>query len=47
MVEGNCSAVIKKILPRKLKDLGNVAIPCSIGDVSVGKALIDLGKALI
>jgi len=42
-VEGNCSAVIQCILPPKHKDPGSVTIPCSIGDVLVGKALIDLG----
>jgi len=42
VVEGNCSAVIQRILPPKLKDPGSVTIPCSIGEVVVGKALIDL-----
>ena len=42
VVEGNCSAMIQK-LPPKFKDLGSVTIPCSIGNVSVGKNLIDLG----
>ncbi|XP_006582574.1 uncharacterized protein [Glycine max] len=35
--------VIQRILPPKYKDPGSVTIPCSIGAVSVGKALIDLG----
>ncbi|XP_006584191.1 uncharacterized protein [Glycine max] len=43
VVEGNCSAVIQRILPPKHKDPRSVTIPCSIGVVSVGKALIDLG----
>ena len=43
VVEGNCSVVIQKILPPKHKDPGSVTIPCSIGEVIVGKALIDLG----
>ena len=43
VVEGNCSAVIQCILPPKHKDPGIVTIPYSIGEVSVGKALIDLG----
>ncbi|XP_006584301.1 uncharacterized protein LOC114420488 [Glycine soja] len=43
IVEGNCSAVIQRILPPKHKDLGSVTIQCAIGEVSVGKALIDLG----
>ncbi|XP_006576016.1 uncharacterized protein [Glycine max] len=45
VVEGNCSAVIQK-LPPKFKDPGSVTIPCSIRDVSVGKALIDLGASI-
>ncbi|XP_028216584.1 uncharacterized protein LOC114398604 [Glycine soja] len=43
IVEGNCSTVIQKILPPKHKDLRSVTIPCSIGEVTVGKGLIDLG----
>ena len=46
VVEGNCSAVIQRILPPKHKDPGSVTIPCSIGAVSVGKALIDLGASI-
>ena len=46
VVEGNCSAVIKKILPPKHKDPGSVTIPCSIGEVTVGKDLIDLGASI-
>ena len=45
MVGRNCSAVIQK-LPPKFKDTGNATIPCSIGSVSVGKALIDLGASI-
>ena len=43
VVEGNYSAVIQRILPPKHKDPGSVTIPCSIGSVFVGKAVIDLG----
>ena len=42
-MEGNCSVVIQKILPAKHKDPGSVTIPCSIEEVNVGKAHIDLG----
>ncbi|XP_028188911.1 uncharacterized protein LOC114375331 [Glycine soja] len=45
-VEGCCSAMIQRILPPKHKDSGSVTIPCSIGAVSVGKALIDLGASI-
>ncbi|XP_006605085.1 uncharacterized protein LOC114398659 [Glycine soja] len=46
VVEGNCSAVIQCILPPKHKDPRVVTIPCSIGEVTVGKALIDLGASI-
>jgi len=46
VVEGNCCAVIQRIFPPKHKDLGIVMIPCSIGEVAVGKALIDLGASI-
>jgi len=46
MVEGNCSAEIQKVLPPKHKDPRSVTIPCSIGPVSIGKALIDLGASI-
>jgi len=45
-VDGNFSAVIQKILLPKHKDPGSVTIPCAIGEVSVGKALIDLGASI-
>ena len=46
IVEGNCNAIIQRILPPKFKDPGSVTIPCSIGVVSVGKTLIDLGASI-
>jgi len=39
----NCSAILQRKLPPKLKDPGAFIIPCMIGKVSVGKALCDLG----
>jgi len=44
--KGNCSVVIQCILPPKHKDPGVVTIPCSIDEVVVGKALIDLGASI-
>ena len=38
--------MIQRILPPKNKDPGSVTIPCSIGSVFVGKALIDLGASI-
>ncbi|XP_028201810.1 uncharacterized protein LOC114385988 [Glycine soja] len=46
IVEGNCSAIVQRILPPKHKDPGSVTIPCSIGPVLVGKALIDSGASI-
>jgi len=46
VVEGNYSAVIQHILPPKHKDPGLVTIPCSIGEVVVGKALIDFKASI-
>ncbi|KHN20360.1 hypothetical protein glysoja_027857, partial [Glycine soja] len=46
VVEGNCSAIIQRVLPPKYKDPGSVTIPCSIGAVSVGKILINLGAII-
>jgi len=45
-MEGNCNAVIQRILPPKHKDPGSVTIPCSTGEVFVDKALIDLGASI-
>ena len=39
----NCSAILQRKLPSKLNDPGAFTIPCTIGKVSVGKALCDLG----
>ncbi|XP_025679160.1 uncharacterized protein [Arachis hypogaea] len=38
-----CSAIIQKNLPQKLKDPGSFQIPCSIGDITIERALCDLG----
>ncbi|XP_028193301.1 uncharacterized protein LOC114378913 [Glycine soja] len=46
IVEGNCSAAIQRILPPKHKDPESVTITCAIGEVSIGKALIDLGASI-
>ena len=46
VVEGNYGVVIQRILPPKYKDPRSVTIPCSIGVLSVGKALIDLGASI-
>jgi len=42
----NCSAILQKKLPPKLKDLGAFTIPCSIRPVDIGRALCDLGASI-
>ncbi|KOM30073.1 hypothetical protein LR48_Vigan853s000100 [Vigna angularis] len=44
-IQCNCSAIIQKV-PPKLKDPGSFNIPCTIGDLEVGRALIDLGASI-
>ncbi|XP_016195433.1 uncharacterized protein LOC107636439 [Arachis ipaensis] len=41
-----CSAIIQKKLPQKMKDPGSFQIPCIIGDISIEKALCDLGASI-
>ncbi|KAJ9152944.1 hypothetical protein P3X46_026448 [Hevea brasiliensis] len=41
-----CSSIIQKKLPPKLKDPGVFSIPCHIGDNCVANALCDLGASV-
>jgi hypothetical protein len=41
-----CSAVLLKKLPPKLKDPGSFTIPCIVGDVQFDKAFLDLGSSI-
>ncbi|XP_057719781.1 uncharacterized protein LOC130934211 [Arachis stenosperma] len=41
-----CSAIIQKKLPQKMKDLGSFQIPCTIGGISIEKELCDLGASI-
>nr|XP_017239488.1 PREDICTED: uncharacterized protein LOC108212272 [Daucus carota subsp. sativus] len=41
-----CSAVIQRKIPPKLKDPGSFSLPCSIGKVGVKRALCDLGASV-
>ncbi|PNY16023.1 hypothetical protein L195_g012732, partial [Trifolium pratense] len=41
-----CSSLIQRKLPQKRKDPGSFSIPCSIGNLVVGKALCDLGASI-
>ena len=41
-----CSAIIQRKLPPKLKDPGSFTIPCSIGGCTFNKVLCDLGASI-
>ncbi|XP_020266173.1 uncharacterized protein LOC109841631 [Asparagus officinalis] len=41
-----CSAIIQNKLPPKLKDPGSFSIPCVIGNVSINRAMYDLGASV-
>ncbi|CAJ2668382.1 unnamed protein product [Trifolium pratense] len=41
-----CSAIPQRKLPPKLKDPGSFTIPCSIGELKIGRALCDLGASI-
>jgi len=41
-----CSAVIQKKLPLKLKDPGSFSIPCVIGNETIERAMCDLGASV-
>ncbi|WVZ24189.1 hypothetical protein V8G54_002733 [Vigna mungo] len=46
MLTEECSSIIQQKLPPKLKDPGSFVIPCEIGNITVGKALCDLGPSI-
>jgi len=46
VVGGKCSAVIQRKLPKKFKGPESMTIPCTLGNESVGKTLIDLGASI-
>ena len=41
-----CSAIIQRKLPQKLKDPGSFTVPCEIGGLVFEKALCDLGASI-
>ena len=42
----NCSAIIQRKLPEKLRDLVSFTTPCAIGEHTFKKALCDLGASI-
>nr|XP_017250814.1 PREDICTED: uncharacterized protein LOC108221447 [Daucus carota subsp. sativus] len=45
-LNAECSAVIQKSIPQKLKDPGSFSLPCTIGKMENIKALCDLGASV-
>ena len=41
-----CSAILQRKLPQKLKDPGSFTIPCTIGNATFERALSDLGASI-
>ncbi|KAJ8769816.1 hypothetical protein K2173_008222 [Erythroxylum novogranatense] len=41
-----CSTILSRKLPPKLKDPGSFTIPCVIGDLHIDKVLMDLGASI-
>ncbi|KAL8484159.1 hypothetical protein ACS0TY_026746 [Phlomoides rotata] len=41
-----CSAILQRNLPQKVKDPGTFTLPCEIGGSSKMKALCDLGASI-
>ena len=42
----NCSLIIQRKIPKKLKDPSSFTIPCVIGEHTFSKALCDLGASI-
>lgn len=45
-LEASSSAIIQKSLPEKSEDLGSFTLLVTIGNLVVGKALLDLGASI-
>ncbi|KAL5560451.1 hypothetical protein UlMin_036662 [Ulmus minor] len=46
MLTEECSAILQRKLPQKLKDPGSFTIPCTVGDFEFDKVLCDLGASI-
>ncbi|XP_058761440.1 uncharacterized protein LOC131634835 [Vicia villosa] len=46
ILDAKCSANIQSTLPRKESDPGRVTLPVTIGDIHVGRGLVDLGSSI-
>ncbi|XP_058762566.1 uncharacterized protein LOC131635948 [Vicia villosa] len=46
ILDAKCSAIIQCTLPRKESDPRRVTLPATIGDIHVGRGLVDLGSSI-
>ncbi|XP_058766932.1 uncharacterized protein LOC131640552 [Vicia villosa] len=46
ILDAKCSAIIQTTLPRKENDPGRVTLSVTIGDIHVGRGLVDLGSSI-
>ena len=46
MLTEECSAILQRKLPPRLKDPRSFTIPCTIGDFDFDKVLCDLGESV-
>ena len=45
-LEAGCSAIIQKPLPQKSRDPGSFTLPVTIGNLTIKRALMDLGASI-
>lgn len=45
-LNASCSAIIQRIIPRKEIDPGRVTLLVTIGNIDIGKTLVDLGSSI-
>ncbi|XP_074293197.1 uncharacterized protein LOC141620154 [Silene latifolia] len=45
-LRGQCIAILLNPMPEKLQDPDNFSIPCTVGNVSIKRALCDLGASV-
>ncbi|XP_058751159.1 uncharacterized protein LOC131624217 [Vicia villosa] len=46
ILDAKCNEIIQSTLPRKESDPGRVILPVTIGDIHVGRGLVDLGSSI-
>ena len=45
-LDASCSSIIQRTLPWKEMDSGRVTLPVTIGNIYIGKTLVDLGSSI-